>query len=109
MFLDEGAAGGQAFGLVALALEPAVEPAGDLAVEVRGADAGDMGVSVLPRAGGSSIRVSVGDGCVIRKEFSRDHPTLRIRFGRRIVAHRCAAGQAVFTIPSGDTDGDDDG
>ena len=50
MLLDEGAAGGQAFGPVALALEPAVEPADDLAVEVRGADPGDMGILVLPRA-----------------------------------------------------------
>ena len=48
MLLDEGAEGGQVLGPVALAFQPAVEPADDLAVEVRGVDPGDMGILVLP-------------------------------------------------------------
>ena len=48
VLLDEGAVGRPAFDPVALALEPAVEPGGDLGVEVRGVDPGDMGILVLP-------------------------------------------------------------
>ena len=49
MFLDECAVGGQVLGPVVLALEPAVEPGDDLAVEVGSVDLCDMRILVLPR------------------------------------------------------------
>ena len=48
MLPDEGAVGGQALRAVAHALEPSVEPADDLAVEVCGGDPGNVGILVLP-------------------------------------------------------------
>ena len=89
MFLDEGATGGQVLRPVAFALEPAVEPADDLAVEVRGVDPGDVGILVLPRA----------DQRLDRRGQVRGERRRRVDVGVRPAAdgqHRRLDGRPVF-------------